>query len=83
MIIEGLFDPIFSLLQFIIGIFPSMVSIAIPSEIYSIIDYLFEMSAYFVPLSDIGIMFGIFISVTNFHFIYSIIMRIWDALPLT
>lgn len=83
MIVEGLFSLIFGFFEFILGLFPSMDSIVIPSDIFNTFDYLFEMSAYFVPFGDIFAMIGIWLVVVNFHFIYSIVMRIWDALPLT
>lgn len=83
MIIEGLFQVIAGLFKLVINLIPSMESIVIPTDIFNTFDYLFEMSAYFIPFQDIFLMISIWVVVVNFHFIYSVIMRLWDALPFT
>ena len=83
MVIEGLFDFIFSLLKFLFNLIPNMEIISLPSDLSTLFVDLVKSVGFFLPLSDFAMMFGIFMIVTNFRFFANIFHRIWDMLPLT
>lgn len=84
MITQAIINFFINIFVYIIDLLPGSVSrVAIPSNIFSALDYLGDLSAYFLPISDIALIFGFMLAITNWRLIYSIVMRIWDALPLT
>lgn len=84
MITQAIIDFFINILVYIIDLLPNALSrTAIPSNIFSALDYLGDLSAYFLPITDIALIFGFTLAFTNWRLIYSVVMRIWDALPLT
>lgn len=70
------------LLGFVVSIFPSFDAIVIPANLFTTFDYIFDLCAWFIP-SDVFTVFGFWVAICNFHFLYAVVVRIWDALPLT
>ena len=84
MITQAIINFFINIFVYIVDLLPESLSgISIPSNIFSALDYLGELSAYFLPIADIALIFGFMLAITNWRLIYSIVMRIWDALPLT
>lgn len=83
MILEFLMDLIKNVNQFVLGLIPSMDSIQLPIGFMSWLQTIINLSAYFLPIADFLIMFGIWFVVVNFNIIQKLVTRIWDALPFT
>lgn len=83
MILEGIFNLFFSFINFLISLLPQFDAISIPSNMLEGFIYIFDLCNYFLPCGDMVLIFGLWLSVVNGQFIYSLIMRLWDALPFT
>lgn len=83
MIIELIFKSIFGIFKFFLSLIPSFDFISIPQDVFDTFNHIVCLVSYFVPVKDLAIVFTSFIAFTNFRFIYSIVMRLWDALPFT
>lgn len=81
MIIETLLNVIKTALLFVIGLLPDLESIALPTGFISWFTDLTSSVAYFLPMADFFVMFGIWFFVKNFEIFRSVIFRIWDSLP--
>ena len=82
MILEGLFTLIIGAFKGILSLLPQ-VNAEIPADIATtFLDLIYGIS-YIVPVGDFFVMMGIWFAVTNFHLIWKIIQRLWDALPFT
>lgn len=83
MIVEGIFDFFFGFIHMLIGLLPIFDLLVIPVDILTGFVYIVDLCGYFLPVADMGIMLGAWLTIVNFHFIYSVLIRIWDALPFT
>lgn len=83
MILEGIFNLFFGFINFLISLLPQFDAISIPSNMLEGFIYIVDLCNYFLPCSDMVLIFGLWLSVVNGQFIYSLIMRLWDALPFT
>ena len=83
MILEGIFNLFFGLIEFLISLLPRFDAIVIPSNLLEGFIYIVDLCNYFLPFKDMILIFGLWLSVVNGQFIYSLIMRLWDALPFT
>lgn len=83
MIFQAIFDVIFSALKFLFSLIPSMSVLSIPGDIVTLLTDLIKKVGYFLPLGDFALMFGAFLIVMNFRFIFNLLNRLWDMLPLT
>lgn len=82
MIIEGLISLIIGAFKGILSLLPQL-NAEIPADIATtFLDLIYGIS-YIFPVGDFIIMMGIWFAVTNFHVIWKLIQRLWDALPLT
>lgn len=82
MIVESIVIALVQLLTFVLSLFPSFDAIVIPSDLFNAFDYIFELCAWFIP-SDVFSIFAFWVAICNYHFLYSVTVRIWDALPFT
>lgn len=82
MIIESIFDAIKVLLVGMFKLMPTL-SVTIPSDLLSWFSDLINAVAWFFPVSDVFLIFGIWVTVTNFNLLWKLIQRVWDALPFT
>lgn len=83
MIIELIFNLFFGLIHFIIGLLPIFDLLVIPVDLMATFVYVLELCGYFLPIADMSIMLGIWVSIVHFHWIYALLIRIWDSLPFT
>lgn len=83
MIIEAIFNAIKSVFMGVMNLLPSMDSFQAPTGFFTWFTDIMSASAYFLPLVDFLIMFGIWFTVINFEIIWKGIQRLWDALPFT
>jgi hypothetical protein len=82
-IIEAVFGVIKLLLKAIIALIPNLSALSLPDGLMDWFTSTVQLSAYFLPLADFFLMFGIWMVVVNFSIVWKIIQRIWDALPFT
>lgn len=82
MILEGLISLIVGALKGIITLMPQ-IDAEIPADIATDFMQLIYGIGYVFPINDFFIMLGIWFAVTNFHVIWKLIQRLWDALPFT
>ncbi|MBO8161985.1 MAG: hypothetical protein H0Z24_10190 [Thermosipho sp. (in: Bacteria)] len=83
MIVEAVLNLIKALLLVVIGALPSLDMIQLPVGFMDWFTSQVSAAAYFLPVSDFLIMFGIWVLVINFQTVWRIIQRVWDALPFT
>ena len=83
MIIDGILALFKLILSGIVALIPDLGGFTIPSGFIEWFQNIVNMSAYFLPLADFFLMFGIWMLVTNFQIVWKIIQRVWDALPFT
>jgi hypothetical protein len=83
MIIEAVFGVIKLLLKAIIALIPNLSALSLPDGFMDWFTSTVQLSAYFLPLGDFFLMFGIWMVVINFSIVWKIIQRVWDALPFT
>lgn len=83
MIFEPIFNAIKSVVLYMIGLLPTMDFMQLPQNFMTWFTDIMSASAYFLPLADFLIMFGIWLFVVNFEIIWKAIQRVWDALPFT
>lgn len=82
MIIEGLISLIVGALKGILSLLPK-IDPSIPADIATdFMQWIYGIS-YVFPVEDFFVMLGIWFVVTNFHIIWKLIQRMWDALPFT
>lgn len=82
MIVEDTFNGVASLLLAVLDFIPTL-RITIPSDLLSWFSDLINAVAWFFPISDVFLIFGIWVTVTNFNLLWKLIQRVWDALPFT
>ena len=82
MILEGLISLIVGALKGVLSLLPQ-IDAGIPVDIVTTFTQWIYGIGYILPIGDFFIMLGIWFAVTNFHLIWKIIQRIWDALPFT
>ena len=82
MIIEGLISLIIGALKGIISLLPK-IDASIPPDIATAFTQWIYGVGYVFPVTDFFVMLGIWFLVTNFHIIWKLIQRLWDALPFT
>lgn len=82
MILEGLISLIVGTLKGVLSLLPQ-IDAEIPADIVTTFMQWIYGIGYILPVSDFFIMLGIWFVVTNFHLIWKIIQRLWDALPFT
>lgn len=84
MLIEALIEIfVLNFLGIINLINPVFSGLDLPDDITTQVMSIFLGVAYFMPLIDLGLMLGISIAITNWHVVWRIIQRVWDALPFT
>ena len=83
MITETILDAIKSLYLGVFNLLPSLDIIALPEGFFEWFNGILSMGAYFLPVADFLVMFGISLVVLNFEIVWKTITRIWDALPFT
>lgn len=83
MVIELIFNMIKSVVLMFLDMLPALEIITLPEGFLDWFGSVVSMSAYFLPIGDFLLMFGIWLAVANFHFIWNLIQRLWDALPFT
>lgn len=83
MIIELILDMIKGVLLFIINLIPLLDKVALPLGFINWFNDILYTTAFIFPVADLLIMLGIWIATRNFHVVWRIIQRIWDALPFT
>jgi hypothetical protein len=81
-ILEGLISLIVGALKGILSLLPQ-IDAGIPADIATGFMQLIYGIGYVFPVIDFLIMLGIWFAVTNFHVIWKLIQRLWDALPFT
>lgn len=82
MILEGIISLIVGALEGIFSLLPK-IDAGIPPDIATDFMQWIYGIAYVLPVTDFLIMLGIWFVVTNFHVIWKLIQRLWDALPFT
>lgn len=82
MILEGLISLIVGALKGVLSLLPQ-IDAGIPAGIVTTFMQWIYGIGYILPVGDFFIMLGIWFAVTNFHLIWKIIQRLWDALPFT
>lgn len=82
MILEVLISLIVGTLKGVLSLLPQ-IDAEIPDDIVTTFMQWIYGIGYILPVSDFFIMLGIWFVVTNFHLIWKIIQRLWDALPFT
>ncbi len=82
MILEGLISLIVGALKGILSLLPQ-IDAGIPADIATTFMQWIYGIGYIFPVTDFLIMLGIWFAVTNFHVIWKLIQRLWDALPFT
>lgn len=82
MILEGLISMIVGALKGILSLLPQ-IDANIPADIATDFMQWIYGIGYVFPVTDFLVMLGIWFVVTNFHVIWKIIQRLWDALPFT
>ena len=82
MILEGLISLIVGALKGVLSLLPK-IDAGIPADIVTPFMQRIYGIVYILPIGDFFIMLGIWFAVTNFHLIWKIIQRLWDALPFT
>jgi hypothetical protein len=80
MILQGLLSLIKLVLKGIIALIPNLSGLTIPAGFMDWFVNIVQASAYFLPLTDMLVMFGIWMLVINFHIVWKIIQRLWDAI---
>lgn len=83
MILELICDILKSLILYIIGLLPIWQGLYLPIDLVSWFGNILTSVAYFLPVTDLLMMFGFWILTKNFHIIWKSIQRMWDALPFT
>jgi len=81
-ILEGLISLIVGALKGVLSLLPQ-INAGIPADIVTTFMNWIYGIGYILPIGDFFIMLGIWFAVTNFHLIWKIIQRLWDALPFT
>lgn len=82
MILEGIITLIVGAFEGVLSLLPQ-IDAGIPADIVTTFMQFIYGIGYILPVSDFFIMLGIWFVVTNFHLIWRIIQRLWDALPFT
>lgn len=82
MILEGLISLIVGTLKGVLSLLPQ-IDAEIPVDIVTTFKQWIYGIGYILPVSDFFIMLGIWFVVANFHIIWKLIQRLWDALPFT
>lgn len=82
MILEGLISLVVGALKGVLLLLPR-IDPSIPADIAADFMQWIYGIAYVFPLADFFVMLGIWFVVTNFHVIWKLIQRLWDALPFT
>ena len=82
MILEGLISLVVGALKGVLLLLPQ-IDPSIPADIAADFMQWIYGIAYVFPLADFFVMLGIWFVVTNFHVIWKLIQRLWDALPFT
>ena len=83
MITELILQPVQNLLIFVISLVPDLDIITIPVGLLSWFTNVVGGISYFLPMTDLLAIFGLWLLTKNFHIIWKIIQRLWDAIPLT
>lgn len=60
---------------------PALPSIPNMDSILATLKNIINTVAYFIPLNQFLIMFGIWIAIVNFNFIYKLITKVWESIP--
>lgn len=81
MILEAIFDLLFMVLDFVMGLLPFF---DIPVDYTALTDFIgiVKSVSYFLPMDTIGTLFGITIAVMSFRIIVSVVKTIWELIPL-
>lgn len=60
---------------------PSLPSIPNLDEIITFISEIMELVSYFLPLTDLVLIFSLWILIINFNFIWKVITKVWESIP--
>lgn len=82
MIIESLLSMFMSIITPLISKIP-VVDIEVPAGIMGWILDVFSAFSMFLPVKTMLTIFALSFLITNFSIIYKVIMKFWNALPLT
>lgn len=83
MILEVFFNLIKFVLINLVNVLPDFAFNPPPEGMYSWVLNTIQGVAYFLPINDFLIMFGLFIGIHTFWIMWRLIQRLWDALPFT
>jgi len=81
MITELLIDIFLSPLQLIISLMPSLSFISLPDGLYTWFADIASTVGFFLPITDLILMFSLWILISNFEFFWKLILKIWDLIP--
>lgn len=82
MVTEFLIDILVTPLQLVISLMPSLSFISLPDGFYVWFSNIVSTVGFFLPVSDLIIIFSLWMLVINFDFVWKLILRIWDSIPL-
>lgn len=83
MLLEIILNAIKALFINVLNFIPILETIQVPGVVVTFMTNIMVQVAYFLPITDMLIIFGLWILTKNFHIIWRGIQRIWDGLPFT
>lgn len=81
MIIEAILNLVKSLIMGILSLLPTLNATGIPNDLLNGFASVIYGVSYFFPVADVLIMLAISFAITNFHIIWRLIQRVYDAIP--
>lgn len=81
MIIEAILMPTMDMMISMLSGIPAIEMITLPADIISFLVNIIAVSGYFLPLGDMFVMFGIWVSYTIFRLNINFFKAIWEAIP--
>ena len=82
MVTELLINIFVTPLQLVISLMPSLSFVSLPDGFAVWFANIVSSVGFFLPVSDLIIIFGLWTLVVNFDFVWKLILRIWDSIPL-
>lgn len=84
MIVKFFINAFKSVLIFLINALPTIsFDFVTDSDIFDKIYNIFSVAFYFLPMNDIIAILAISFAIKNFEILWSLIVRVWTALPFT
>lgn len=81
MLVELIMDILKGLFLFIVDLIPLLDKVVLPLGFLNWFNNILYTTAFIFPVADLLIMLSIWIATRNFHVIWRVLQRIWDALP--